>query len=119
MYGHATAKRILFLVDRLELEDQAAKNFKKWLHNDYTCLIYKENKDDWRKAEIVITTVQSLSFDNKYQRLFSPTDFELVISDEAHGISLADRLAAERDGQMGLADAGRGQRPHLLGDDPK
>ena len=47
-------------------------------------MIYKENRDDWRRAEIVVTTVQSLLFNNKYQRLFSPTDFDLVISDEAH-----------------------------------
>lgn len=78
------AKRILFLVDRLELEDQAAKNFKKWLSKDYTTVIYKENRDDWRKAEIVVSTIQSLSFNNKYQKLFSPTDFDLLISDEAH-----------------------------------
>jgi len=78
------AKRILFLVDRLELEDQASKNFKKWLSKDYTTVIYKENRDDWRKAEIVVSTVQSLSFNNKYQKLFSPTDFDLIISDEAH-----------------------------------
>ena len=32
----------------------------------------------------MISTVQSLLFNNKYQRLFSPTDFDLVISDEAH-----------------------------------
>jgi len=78
------AKRILFLVDRLELEDQAYKNFKKILHNDFISVIYKENRDDWRKAEIVVSTVQSLSFDNKYKKLFSPTDFDLIISDEAH-----------------------------------
>lgn len=78
------AKRILFLVDRLELEDQAYKNFKRYLKNDYTCVIYKENKGDWRKAEIVVSTVQSLSFDNKFRKLFSPTDFDLLISDEAH-----------------------------------
>lgn len=78
------AKRVLFLVDRLELEDQARKNFVKYLKNDYKVVIYKENRDDWRKAEIVVSTVQSLSFDNKYQRLFSPTDFDLLISDEAH-----------------------------------
>src|SRR3989338_5424836 len=76
------AKRVLFLVDRLELEGQAWKNFTKWLKNDYKTIIYKENRDDWRKAEIVVTTVQSLLFNNKYQRLFSPTDFDLVISDE-------------------------------------
>lgn len=78
------AKRVLFLVDRLELEDQAWKNFIKWLKNDYKTIIYKENRDDWRKAEIVVTTVQSLLFNNKYRDLFSPTDFDLVISDEAH-----------------------------------
>lgn len=78
------ARRVLFLVDRLELEDQAAKAFKDYLKNDYATVIYKERRDDWRKAEIVVTTVQSLLFNNKYQRLFSPTDFDLVISDEAH-----------------------------------
>ncbi|SLM49419.1 Type III restriction protein res subunit [Nitrospira japonica] len=78
------AQRVLFLVDRLELEDQAKKAFAKVLANDYKTVIYKENRDDWRRAEIVVTTVQSLLFNNKYQRLFSPTDFDLVISDEAH-----------------------------------
>lgn len=78
------AKRVLFLVDRLELEDQAYKSFVRYLKNDFTTVIYKENKNDWRKAEIVVSTVQSLSFNNKYSKLFSPTDFDLVISDEAH-----------------------------------
>ncbi len=78
------ARRALFLVDRLELEDQAKKAFVALLSADFQTVIYKENRDDWRRAEIVVTTVQSLLFNNKYQRLFSPTDFDLVISDEAH-----------------------------------
>ena len=78
------AQRVLFLVDRLELEDQAKKAFHRVLANDYKTVVYKENRDDWRHAEIVVTTVQSLLFNNKYQQLFSPTDFDLVISDEAH-----------------------------------
>jgi type I restriction enzyme, R subunit len=78
------ARRILFLVDRLELEDQAHKAFVNYLKNDYSAVIYKENREDWRRAEIVITTVQSLLFNNKFRDLFSPTDFDLVISDEAH-----------------------------------
>ncbi len=78
------ARRVLFLVDRLELEDQANKAFIAQLKNDYTSVIYKERRDEWRKAEIVVTTVQSLLFNDKYRRLFSPTDFDLVISDEAH-----------------------------------
>jgi type I restriction enzyme R subunit len=77
-------KRVLFLVDRLELEDQAKKAFSAQLSADFQTVIYKENRDDWRRAEIVVTTVQSLLFNNKYQKLFSPTDFDLVISDEAH-----------------------------------
>ncbi len=78
------AKRILFLVDRLELEDQAYKNFVRYLKNDYTSIIYKQNRDDWKKAEVVISTVQSLASQDKYKKLFSPTDFDLIISDEAH-----------------------------------
>ena len=80
----SNASRVLFLVDRLELEEQARKVFNALLSSDYGTVIYKEKRDDWRSAEIVVTTVQSLMFNNKYQTLFSPTDFDLVISDEAH-----------------------------------
>lgn len=78
------AKRVLFLVDRLELEDQAWKAFRRYLRKDYKTVIYKQTRDDWRKAEIVVTTVQSLLVNNKFQNLFSPTDCNLIISDEAH-----------------------------------
>ena len=77
------ARRVLFLLDRLELEDQANKAFIFLLKNDYKSVVYKESRDDWRKAEIVVTTVQSLLFNAKYKQ-FAPTDFDLVISDEAH-----------------------------------
>lgn len=78
------SSRVLFLVDRLELEDQAKKAFVALLSADFKTVIYKEHQDDWRRAEIVVTTVQSLLFNNKYQKHFCPTDFDLVISDEAH-----------------------------------
>jgi type I restriction enzyme, R subunit len=78
------AKRVLFLVDRLELEDQAWKAFTRYLKPDYSTFIYKDHKSDWRKADIVVTTIQSLMFDNRYRSLFSPGDFELIISDESH-----------------------------------
>lgn len=78
------ARRVLFLVDRLELEDQAQKAFVNYLKNDYKSVIYKENRDDWRKAEIVVSTVQTFLAKNRYKRLFAPDDFDLVISDEAH-----------------------------------
>ena len=75
---------MLFLVDRIELEDQAHKAFRDYLKNDYDTVIFKQNKNDWRRADIVVTTVQSLMVNNKFRRKFSPTDFDLVISDEAH-----------------------------------
>lgn len=78
------ASRVLFLVDRIELENQAKEDFYTYLKNNYVTVVYKENKDDWKKADIVVTTIQSLMFNNKYKNLFSPTDFDLVISDEAH-----------------------------------
>ena len=78
------ARRVLFLVDRLELEDQAYKAFVAYLKNDYKTVIYKESRDDWRKAEIVVSTVQTFLAKNRYKRLFTPDDFDLVISDEAH-----------------------------------
>lgn len=78
------ARRVLFLVDRLELEEQARKDFTNYLKNDFSTVVYKENKSDWRKAEIVVTTIQSLLVNNKYRSHFSPTDFDLIVSDESH-----------------------------------
>lgn len=80
----SNARRVLFLVDRLELEDQALKAFKDYLKPDYSTFIYKEHKSDWRNAEIVVTTIQSLMSNDKYRYEFKPTDFDLLISDEAH-----------------------------------
>ena len=78
----SNAKRVLFLVDRIELEDQAEKAFTKYLKNDYQTVTYKRARSSWNNAEIVVSTVQSLT--NKYDQIFSPTDFDLIISDEAH-----------------------------------
>ncbi|MFM8851155.1 MAG: DEAD/DEAH box helicase family protein, partial [Cytophagales bacterium] len=83
-YRTGNARRVLFLVDRLELEEQARKDFTNYLKNDLTTVVYKEKRNDWRKAEIVVTTIQSLMANNKYKKLFSPTDFDLIISDESH-----------------------------------
>ena len=78
------ARRVLVLVDRLELEDQAWKAFTQYLKPDYSTFIYKEHKRDWPKADIVVTTIQSLMINCKYRYDFSPTDFDLIISDESH-----------------------------------
>lgn len=78
------ARRVLFLVDRLELETQTNKAFGNYLKGDYSSVVLKKNRDDWQKADIVVTTIQSISYNNKYLKDFLPTDFDLVISDEAH-----------------------------------
>ena len=78
------AHRVLFLVDRLELEDQAQKAFVAHLARDYRSVIYKQHRSDWRQAHIVVTTVQSLMASDRYREEFRPSDFGLVISDEAH-----------------------------------
>lgn len=78
------AKRVLFLVDRIELEKQAQAAFEYSIGSAYTIYTYKQHKDDWGTAEVVISTVQSLMSNNRYRDDFTPTDFDLVISDEAH-----------------------------------
>ncbi len=78
------ASRVLFLVDRLELETQANKDLVKYLTPDFKTMIFKENRDGWKSAEIVISTIQSFTKNNKYKRIFRADDFDLVISDEAH-----------------------------------
>ena len=83
-YRPGNARRILFLVDRLELEEQARKDLNNYLKNDISTVVYKERKNDWRRADIVVTTIQSLMVNNKYKKLFSPTDFDLIVSDESH-----------------------------------
>lgn len=78
------AKRVLFLVDRLELEDQTQKAFVQYLGKDFRSVIYKEHRDSWRNASVVVSTIQTFMAGDRFKKEFSPTDFELVISDEAH-----------------------------------
>jgi len=78
------ASRVLFLVDRLELERQAGeRDLPKYLGKDYIIQIFKLNRNDWQKANIIVSTIQTFLANNKY-KLFSPADFDLIISDEAH-----------------------------------
>jgi type I restriction enzyme R subunit len=120
------ATRILFLVDRLELENQAWKNFNAYLANDgISTVIYKQKRRDWMQAQVVVTTIQSLAARNRFLHEFAPTDFQLIISDEAHRtISGNNRAifeyfvgaklgltATPRDYLKGLKDADRQNDP--------
>lgn len=62
------ARRVLFLVDRLELEDQAQKAFVHYLGKDYRSVIYKENRDSWSNANIVVSTIQTFLVGDRYKK---------------------------------------------------
>ena len=69
----------------MELEKQAERNFRHYLANDgIETVIYKQRRDDWKQAQVVVTTIQSLAARNRFLHEFAPTDFQLIISDEAH-----------------------------------
>ena len=53
----------------------------QWLKNDFRTVIYKQSRNEWRNADIIVSTVQS--FSNIYKD-FSPTDFDLIVADECH-----------------------------------
>jgi type I restriction enzyme R subunit len=78
--------RILFLVDRIDLEDQAISDFKEYFQGDGNIQIgkYKENRNDWRNKNILVTTIQSIVKEDRYKKYFSELDFGLIITDEAH-----------------------------------
>lgn len=79
------ANRVLFLVDRLELENQTYRDFVEYLAKDaIKTIIYKKNRNTWSTAKVVITTIQTLTRHNHYRTAFAPNDFQLVITDEAH-----------------------------------
>lgn len=80
------ATKVLFLVDRIELEEQAERSFKETVSvtNGYITKIYKEDKTNWNQADILISTIQSFIVGSKYKEMFQPDTFDLVITDEAH-----------------------------------
>ena len=80
------AHRVLFLVDRIELEDQAEQAFNAVFGNGghYRAVKYKKAQNNWNNAQIVVSTVQTLLRNNRYINDFKPSDFDLVIVDEAH-----------------------------------
>lgn len=77
---HRQRRRVLFLVDRLELEDQANKAFITQLEQLHLGDL-QGRRDGWRKAEIVVTTRCGRCYSTTSIVGFSPTDFDLVISD--------------------------------------
>lgn len=77
------AKRILFIVDTIELADQAEENITSYL-KEYNVGIFKNDKIGSLENEVVIATIQSLATNQNYLKFFNDFDFDLIFSDEAH-----------------------------------
>ena len=76
------AKRILFLVDRIELGRQAAKAFREFMPNEKVVVATSKLKEDETKdARIYISTYQTMN--NLYSN-FNAGFFDVLIADESH-----------------------------------
>lgn len=77
------AERILFLVDRNELYQQAIADLEHALAGQYRVVGYRERAEDW-SAPITIATVQAVNNAARHGEPIPPEWFQLIISDEAH-----------------------------------
>ncbi len=78
------AKRVLFLVDRLELEEQAKRTLNATSSRISTPRFTNSAAATGSAPRFWSPPYRPISHDNKYLKLFNPTDFQLIISDEAH-----------------------------------
>ena len=78
-----SAKRVLFIVDTIELAIQAQENISSYL-KEYNVVIFKNDKESALQNQVVVATIQSLSTNQNYLRYFNDFDFDLIFSDEAH-----------------------------------
>ena len=77
------AERILFLVDRDELYQQAIADLDRALEGQYRVVGYRERDEDW-SAPITVATVQALNSTVRHGEGIPPEWFQLIVSDEAH-----------------------------------
>lgn len=75
------AKRVLFLVDRLELQRQAKGAFKKFLPTEKVVNLSKQIAKEEQDARIFISTYPTIA--NSYEN-FNAGFFDVVIADESH-----------------------------------
>ena len=77
------AERILFLVDRDELYEQAIGDLNRALEGQHIAVGFRERNEDW-SAPITIATVQALNSLVIHGEGIPPEFFQLIVSDEAH-----------------------------------
>ena len=111
------ADRILFLVDRDELYEQATDDLEQALDKQYRVIGYRERDEDW-SAPITVATVQALNAAVRRGDGLPPEWFQLIISDEAHrsisGPSHRDVFDAFNCDKIGLTAT---PRQYLTADD--
>ncbi len=77
------AERILFLVDRDELYQQAVSDLDRALEGQYRVVGYRDRDEDW-SAPITVATVQAINAATRHGEPIPPEWFQLIVSDEAH-----------------------------------
>ena len=79
------ARRILFLVDRIELRQQAALDIRSAINDQYTVAAYEGNDNhDWNNTRITVATIQSLEALHQHGVPIPADHFDLIVADEAH-----------------------------------
>ncbi len=77
------AQRILFLVDRKELYEQAITQLREALENQYEAQGFYEEKPI-PNCPITVATIQALDAAERQRKETPPDYYQLIISDEAH-----------------------------------
>ena len=82
LFSMGKIKRVLFMVDRDPLAEQAVRKFKDAVGEHYEIKRLSLDSGD-RFADVLVSTVQMLATGDKYS-LYSPDFFDLIILDECH-----------------------------------
>jgi superfamily II DNA or RNA helicase/HKD family nuclease len=77
------AKRILFVVHRLNIAKKAMSEFRKVFGNTKTMGLYTGSIELNTNADFIFSTVQTIN-SQRHLTNFSPTDFDYIIIDETH-----------------------------------
>ena len=77
------AKRMLFVVHRLNIAKKAMSEFRKVFGNTKTMGLYTGSGELNTDADFIFSTVQTIN-SRRHLANFSPTDFDYVIIDETH-----------------------------------
>lgn len=79
------ANRVLFLVDRIELRQQAVDDISEKINGQYIVRAYNGQPNyDWAGVHITVITVQTIDALMQHGQPIPADYFDLIIADEAH-----------------------------------